>query len=188
MTVAAPPARSHDLQLQIGGMTCASCALRVEKSLGAVPGVRGASVNLATERASVTADTGVAAEALAAAVRKAGYAVATSEHVLAVEGMTCASCVARVEKALLKVPGVTQASVNLATERAMVQALSTLPRAALDSAKQPAQAQTLPDIDLGGGFGKVSVIDLVGFYVENPPAAAGSGGDAAPAAKRFGGC
>ncbi len=138
MTVAAPPARSHDLQLQIGGMTCASCALRVEKSLGAVPGVRGASVNLATERASVTADTGVAAEALAAAVRKAGYAVETSEHVLAVEGMTCASCVARVEKALLKVPGVTQASVNLATERAMVQALSTLPRAALEAAVEKA--------------------------------------------------
>ena len=66
--------------------------------------------------------------------------------------------------------------------------LAALPRAAVESAKQPAQAQTLPDIDLGGGFGKVSVIDLVGFYVENPPAAAGSGGDAAPAAKRFGGC
>ena len=66
--------------------------------------------------------------------------------------------------------------------------LAALPRAVIEAAKQPAQAQTLPDIDLGGGFGKVSVIDLVGFYIENPPAAANSGGDAAPSAKRFGGC
>jgi Cu+-exporting ATPase len=127
-------AHPKDLQLQVGGMTCASCVRRVEKALAAVPGVRDASVNLATERASVTADAAVDAGALAAAVRKAGYDVATSEHDLAVDGMTCASCVARVEKALLKVPGVTQASVNLATERASVRALSTVPRAVLVAA------------------------------------------------------
>jgi Cu+-exporting ATPase len=135
---AAPAARSHELQLQIGGMTCASCALRVEKALRAVPGVQGAGVNLATERASVTADAAVAVDTLAAAVRKAGYDVATNEHVLAVDGMTCASCVARVEKALLKVPGVTAAAVNLATERATVSALSTVPRAALEAAIEKA--------------------------------------------------
>lgn len=65
---------------------------------------------------------------------------------------------------------------------------AALPGETVAAMKQPAPAETLPDVDLGGGFGKVSVIDLVGFYVENPPAAAGSGGDAAPAAKRFGGC
>lgn len=66
--------------------------------------------------------------------------------------------------------------------------LAALPRAAVEAAKQPAPAETLPDIDIGGGFGKVSVIDLVGFYIENPPAPKGSGGDASPAMKRFGGC
>ena len=53
---------------------------------------------------------------------------------------------------------------------------------------KPAPAETLPDLDIGGGFGKVSVIELVGFYIENPPAPKGAGGDASPAVKRFGGC
>jgi len=122
------------IKLQVTGMTCASCVLRVEKALKAVPGVRSASVNLATEQASVSADASVSVEVLAAAVRKAGYGVATTQTVLQVQGMTCASCVGRVEKALLKVPGVTTASVNLATEKATVQALSTVPVAALKAA------------------------------------------------------
>ncbi|MFG6429877.1 heavy metal translocating P-type ATPase [Roseateles sp. LYH14W] len=122
------------IKLQVTGMTCASCVLRVEKTLKAVPGVQAASVNLATEQASVSVDASVSAQTLAAAVRKAGYDVATTQTVLQVQGMTCASCVARVEKALLKVPGVTSASVNLATEKATVQALSTVPVAALKSA------------------------------------------------------
>lgn len=66
--------------------------------------------------------------------------------------------------------------------------LAALPADAVAAAKQPAPAETLPDIDIGGGFGKVSVIELVGFYMENPPAPKGSGGDATPAVKRFGGC
>ena len=115
------------VKLQVIGMTCASCVLRVEKSLQSVPGVLGVSVNLATEQAFVDAAPSVRIEALAAAVRKAGYDVLVEEAALQVEGMTCASCVARVEKALLKVPGVLSASVNLATERATVQALSTVP-------------------------------------------------------------
>ena len=75
---------------------------------------------------------------LAAAVRKAGYDVAVEEASLQIEGMTCASCVARVEKALTRVPGVLAASVNLATERATVQALSTVPVAALKTAVEKA--------------------------------------------------
>ncbi|MBX3676988.1 MAG: hypothetical protein KF853_08190 [Rhodocyclaceae bacterium] len=66
--------------------------------------------------------------------------------------------------------------------------LAALPRPAVEAAKKPAAAENLPDIDIGGGFGKVSVIELVGFYIENPPAPKGAGGDAAPAVKRFGGC
>ena len=111
------------VKLQVTGMTCASCVLRVEKALQSVPGVLGVSANLATEQAFVDAPASVTAEVLAAAVRKAGYDVSVEEVALQVEGMTCASCAARVEKALLKVPGVLSASVNLATERATVQAL-----------------------------------------------------------------
>ena len=67
--------------------------------------------------------------------------------------------------------------------------LAALPRDVVDAAKRPAAPETLPDVDLGGGFGRVSVIDLIGYYIENPPAKANAaGGDAAPAAKRFGGC
>jgi len=101
-------------------MTCASCVARVEKALSAVPGVSSASVNLATETATIKAAASVTMDALAKAVERAGYEVAHEELDLAVRGMTCASCVARVEKALGKVPGVVSASVNLATERAHV--------------------------------------------------------------------
>jgi Cu+-exporting ATPase len=131
-------AASSEIKLQVTGMTCASCVMRVEKSLKTVPGVRQASVNLATEHASVQADATVTADMLAAAVRKAGYEVATTETTLQVEGMTCASCVARVEKALLKVPGVQGATVNLATEKASIRALSTVPVATLKSAIEKA--------------------------------------------------
>ena len=126
------------IRLQVTGMTCASCVLRVEKTLRAVPGVQSASVNLATEEATVAADAGVAVETLAEAVRKAGYDVATREIALQVEGMTCASCVTRVEKALRKVAGVSNATVNLATEKAIVHALSTVPVSALKSAIEKA--------------------------------------------------
>ena len=122
------------IRLQVTGMTCASCVLRVEKTLKAVPGVQSVSVNLATEEASVSAEPSVSTEALAAAVRKAGYDVAPRVTVLPVEGMTCASCVTRVEKALKKVPGVSDVAVNLATEKATVRALSTVSVAALKAA------------------------------------------------------
>ncbi|MFT0167871.1 heavy metal translocating P-type ATPase [Paraburkholderia mimosarum] len=110
-------------ELEIHGMTCASCATRVEKALARVPGVTRASVNLATEKATVEASSSVARATLVAAVEKAGYEavpVATETATLAIGGMTCASCANRVEKALSRVPGVAGASVNLATEQATV--------------------------------------------------------------------
>ncbi|MGE5867020.1 MAG: heavy metal translocating P-type ATPase, partial [Rhizobacter sp.] len=125
---------SSTLTFPVNGMTCASCVGRVEKALRTLPGVREASVNLATERATVQVDAGLPLEALAAAVRKAGYEVPLQETVLAIEGMTCASCVGRVEKALKAVPGVAAASVNLATERATVLAAGPLPGGALVAA------------------------------------------------------
>ena len=115
------------LNLPILGMTCGSCVGRVEKALKAVPGVREVTVNIATERASVAAASTVPVPALAAAVQKAGYAVAEETVELSIGGMTCASCVGRVEKALKAVPGVKHAEVNLATERAQVRFDAGLP-------------------------------------------------------------
>ena len=116
-------------ELDISGMTCASCAMRVEKALAKVPGVTRASVNLATEKACVDAAPSVQTDALLNAVRKAGYDATPVVHAdtapeqvaeLAIGGMTCASCAMRVEKALAKLPGVAGVSVNLATEKATV--------------------------------------------------------------------
>jgi Cu+-exporting ATPase len=112
------------LSLPIVGMTCASCVARVEKALARVPGVGAATVNLATERASVESQGRLEPGALVEAVERAGYHVASDSVTLAIEGMTCASCVGRVEKALLKLPGVTRAEVNLATEQARVTRLA----------------------------------------------------------------
>ncbi|GAB5550187.1 MAG: heavy metal translocating P-type ATPase [Sandaracinaceae bacterium] len=107
--------------LSIEGMTCASCSGRVERALVAVPGVHEATVNLATERASVRFDASETSPlALAEAVHQAGYGVRTEEVTFAVGGMTCAACVGRVEKALAGADGVVEATVNLATERARV--------------------------------------------------------------------
>ncbi|MDY0309935.1 MAG: heavy metal translocating P-type ATPase [Castellaniella sp.] len=108
------------IRLPIEGMSCASCVGRVEAALAKVEGVSSVSVNLATERAEIHATGQVDHQALVQAVEKVGYTVATGAIELAVSGMTCASCVGRVEKALRAVPGVTEASVNLATERATV--------------------------------------------------------------------
>jgi P-type Cu+ transporter len=101
-------------------MSCASCTARVEKAARALPGVAEAQVNLATETLSVWPAAGFDATALEHAIERAGYAAPTQLLTLAVQGMTCASCVGRVEKALAQVPGVVEASVNLATETAQV--------------------------------------------------------------------
>src|SRR5581483_2948006 len=137
---------NREITFAVTGMTCASCVRRIERALGKVAGVQEATVNLATEKARVVYDPTVATTAeLKAAVKKAGYGVddlppdappvtpaappahaagrpapGSREVSLPVEGMTCASCVRRVERALTKVPGVETASVNLATEKANV--------------------------------------------------------------------
>ncbi len=108
------------LDIPIHGMTCASCVGRVEKAVARVPGVRRVAVNLATERARVEFDRGDAAGAVIEAIRDTGYDPVESTIELSVRGMTCASCVGRVEAALRRVPGVVEAGVNLATERARV--------------------------------------------------------------------
>ena len=109
--------------LPISGMTCASCASRVERALRAVPRVSQASINLATEQARVEGDAGQLPQ-LVNAVKTAGYDVPLQTLQLAITGMTCASCVGRVERALSKQPGVVEVSVNLASEQAHLSVLS----------------------------------------------------------------
>ncbi|WP_349259354.1 heavy metal translocating P-type ATPase [Oligoflexus sp.] len=106
--------------IKIKGMTCASCVFRIEKAVQKVEGVDSIAVNLANETARVRLSDQAALPKVREAIEKAGYEVDTSEIELSVEGMTCASCVRRIEKALAKVPGVQGATVNLATERAKV--------------------------------------------------------------------
>jgi len=118
------PNPALSLSLPIEGMSCASCVGRVETALRRVEGVASVAVNLATERAEIHANPAVDRVALVRAVEAAGYAVRASTLELAVEGMSCASCVGRVERALAAVPGVLEASVNLATERARVRGVA----------------------------------------------------------------
>ncbi len=116
----APEGKPQDIDIGIEGMTCASCVGRVERALKAVPGVRDAQVNLATGRARVSRGPGAGMQEILAAVEGAGYEPRVEVLTLGVEGMTCASCVGRVERALKAVPGVIDASVNLAAGTATV--------------------------------------------------------------------
>ena len=124
------------LAVGIQGMTCASCATRVEKVLKQLPGVTGATVNLATETATITGATD--ATSVQRAIEQAGFSVPTESLTFDITGMTCASCSARVEKALGKVPGVLDASVNLATEQAVVEVAQGTSAAALIAAVERA--------------------------------------------------
>ncbi len=111
-------------QIPIRGMTCASCVGRIEKAVAMVEGVVSVSVSLATESARVVLlDSKKLPEAVIA-IEAAGYEVPTDEIDLAIEGMTCASCVGRIERSLKKIAGLQSASVNLATEQAKITILT----------------------------------------------------------------
>jgi Cu+-exporting ATPase len=135
---------STTFDLPISGMTCASCAGRVERALRKVTGTEQVSVNLATEQARVQAPAD-SLLALVGAVREAGYQVPTRTLELQIGGMTCASCAGRVERALGKLPGVEQVSVNLASERAHLEVLQAVDDATLIAAVEKAgYSATLP--------------------------------------------
>ena len=138
---------NQEISLPVTGMTCASCAGRVERGLGKVSGVAGANVNLATEQASVSYDPRqVQPAALVEAIEKAGYGVLTERVELPITGMTCASCQTRVERALRKAEGVVDAQVNLATERAaVVYAPGATDRQALTRAVEQAGYGVIPE-------------------------------------------
>ena len=109
------------ITIPVTGMSCASCVRRVERALADSKGVAEASVNFASETASVTYHPkSTKPDELIRLIREAGYGADVRERTFGVSGMTCASCVGRVELALRKLPGVVEASVNLANERATV--------------------------------------------------------------------
>lgn len=111
--------------IPVTGMTCASCAGTIEKGLSKLPGVYQVNVNLASEKASIEYDSNqVDTTALIATISDVGYGVAVEKTTFSVGGMTCASCVANIEKALAKVPGIISANVNLASEKATVEYLA----------------------------------------------------------------
>ncbi|MEX2159483.1 MAG: heavy metal translocating P-type ATPase [Dehalococcoidia bacterium] len=119
---------SERITIPVGGMSCASCVVKVEGSLEKVPGVSDAAVNLATEEATVDYDSSRTKLAdLYKAIETAGYQAKAITKTFSVRGMTCASCVKTVEDALLKVEGVQRAQVNLATERATVSFAPAVP-------------------------------------------------------------
>ena len=114
---------SKHIQIQIQGMTCAGCVRRAEQALLKTPGVETASVNLANERADVTLTDATPITDVTDALDKAGYPAHIEHLEFAITGMSCASCVGRVEKALVALPGVISATVNLAAEQARIEVL-----------------------------------------------------------------
>jgi Cu+-exporting ATPase len=108
-------------------MTCGACAARLEGALLQAPGILSASVNFALERADVDFDPAqTSAAGVADAVSRAGFGVPQQSFSFPIAGMTCSACSARIEKALRAVPGVVEANVNLALERADVQGITGL--------------------------------------------------------------
>lgn len=118
--------KTRKITLPVTGMTCASCAAAIEKGLAKMPGLKRVNVNVTSEQVSVEYDPGqLDARDLVAAIVDVGYGVGLEKATFRVGGMTCASCVANVERALKKVPGVVSVNVNLASERATVDYLQS---------------------------------------------------------------
>ena len=116
--------KTNKVSINITGMACTTCAAAIEKGLSQTPGVEQADVNFASEAASIKYDsTSIDLGKIKNTISQLGYGVATNKSIFPVGGMTCASCVARVEEALSSVPGVISASENLASEKATVEYL-----------------------------------------------------------------
>jgi len=114
--------KADKASIHVTGMTCTTCAATIRKGLSQTPGVEQADVNFASEKASIEYDpTKVDLAKIKDTVSQLGYGVATRKSIFPVSGMTCASCVVRVEEALSSVPGVISAGVNLASEKATVE-------------------------------------------------------------------
>ncbi|MFZ1539197.1 MAG: heavy metal translocating P-type ATPase, partial [Chromatiaceae bacterium] len=141
---------TQEIRIGVSGMTCASCVTRVERVLALQPGVASAAVNLAAETAVVRFDQAQVPQLLEA-VRGAGYAPVLESATIGVGGMTCASCVRRVERAVQALPGVLGATVNLSTESATVEYLpdtvsrERIAQAIREAGYEPAEQEQAPD-------------------------------------------
>jgi Cu+-exporting ATPase len=121
--------------IPITGMTCANCALNIEKSLAETPGVEKANVNFASEKATISYDPNkVSLSKIKETISELGYEVATIKSIYQVTGMMCATCVGHVEEALKNVPGVVSAVVNLGSEKVTVEYLESTTYADLKKA------------------------------------------------------
>jgi len=145
--------KSQKVRIHVTGMTCTTCAATVEKALAETKGVEQASVNFASEKASIDYDPEkVDFSEIKEAISGSGYGIATQKSIFPVSGMTCASCVARVEEALRSVTGVVSASVNLASEKATVEYIegtevADLRRAVKDAGYEMGEeTETLEDV------------------------------------------
>ena len=146
-------AKPEKARIHITGMTCTTCAGTVEKGLSRTEGVEQAKVNFASEEATVEYDPArVDLVKIRDTISQLGYGVATRKSIFPVGGMTCAACVARVEKALSDVPGVISAGVNLASDKATVEYVEDVNVADLRKAVKEAgyelgpEAETLEDV------------------------------------------
>jgi len=145
--------KSEKASIPITGMTCTTCAATIEKGLAETAGVEQARVNFAQEKAAIEYDaTKISLAKIKDTISELGYGAATSKSIFPVVGMTCASCVARVEQALSSVPGVISANVNLASEKATVEYIEGTEFAELRQAVAEAgyelgsEAETLEDV------------------------------------------
>jgi Cu+-exporting ATPase len=143
-------------------MTCASCASAIERSVAKVPGVISSSVNFATEQLTVSFTNEVRIENIFEVVENAGYGVkkeiASQKVIIPVRGMTCASCVSAIEKAVTVLRGVSKASVNFATEKATVEydpsatRLSEIKKAILEAGYEPLNVEQTETEDIEREF------------------------------------
>ncbi len=177
-----------DAELTVSGMSCASCVTRVEKALAAVPGVEEPRVNLATGRAHFRLAAPEALPRAVEALASAGYPAEPLETRLSIEGMSCASCVGRVEKALAALPGVDSAQVNLATASATIRhSPAVAPQALADTVTAkgyPAQVQAEAGHhmhDHGGDAAALKRNFLIALALTLPVFVAEMGGHAFPA-------
>jgi len=145
--------KADKASIHVTGMTCTTCAATIRKGLSQTLGVAQADVNFASEKASIEYDpTKVDLAKIKDTVSQLGYGVATKKSIFPVSGMTCASCVARVEEVLSSVPGVISANVNLASEKATVEylegtGLADMRRAVKDAGYELGpEAQALEDV------------------------------------------
>jgi Cu+-exporting ATPase len=145
--------KSEKTSISITGMTCTTCAATIAKALTKRKGIKQAKVNFASEKASVEYDPAIVKlSQIKDTISQLGYEVATKKSIFPVRGMTCASCVARVEEALNSVTGVVTANVNLASEKATVEyidgtEIADLRRAVKNAGYElGAEAETLEDV------------------------------------------